>query len=169
MSDDAPVESSRSSEEAWNAALSYLSYRSRSHWELERHLRRRGYEQDLVEQALHRCNGLGLVDDQAFAAAFSRDRIRLRPRGVSRLEAELLQKGVSREDAEAGIRTAFEDEELTELELLEATARRRWRRLAAADPSTARRRLFGHLARSGFPIDDVWRIVERLAKGRRSE
>ncbi|MEE8175932.1 MAG: regulatory protein RecX [Gemmatimonadota bacterium] len=169
MSDDAPVESSRSSEEAWNAALSYLSYRSRSHWELERHLRRRGYEQDLVDQALHRCGGLGLVDDRAFAAAFSRDRIRLRPRGVTRLEAELLQKGVSREDAEAGIRTAFEDEELTELELLEATARRRWRRLAAADPSTARRRLFGHLARSGFPIDDVWRIVERLAKGRRSE
>jgi regulatory protein len=122
-----------------------------------------------VEQALHRCGRLGLVDDQAFAAAFSRDRIRLRPRGVSRLEAELLQKGVSREDAEAGIRAAFEDEELTELELLEATARRRWRRLAAADPSTARQRLFGHLARSGFPIDDVGRIVERLAKGGRSE
>ncbi|MCK5412087.1 MAG: RecX family transcriptional regulator [Gemmatimonadetes bacterium] len=169
MSDDAPPESPRTSEEAWNAVLSYLSYRSRSCRELERHLRRRGYEQDLVDRALHRCGELGLVDDRAFAAAFARDRIRLRPRGVSRLEAELLQKGVSREDAEAGIRAAFEDEELTELELLETTARRRWRRLVAADPSTARRRLFGHLARSGFPIDDVRRIVERLAKGGRSE
>ena len=165
MLDDAPPASSRSFEEAWNAVLSYLSYRSRSCRELERHLRRRGYEQNLVDRALHRCGELGLVDDRAFAAAFSRDRIRLRPRGVIRLEAELLRKGVSREDAEAGIRAAFKDEELTELELLEATARRRWRRLAAADPSTARRRLFGHLARSGFPIDDVRRIVECLAGG----
>lgn len=151
-------------EEAWNAALSYLSYRARSRRELERHLRRKGYESSLVHRVLRRCEELTLLDDLSFATAFVRDRIRLRPRGVTRLEAELVGKGVSRDDARAGIRAAFEDEQVTERDLLEVTARRRWRRLARTDAETARRRLYAHLVRSGFPPDEVQRAVAEMAK-----
>jgi len=150
--------------EAWNAALSYLSYRARSRHELERHLRRKGYQSSLVDRVLGRCEELTLLDDLLFAAAFVRDRIRLRPRGVSRLEAELVGKGVSRDDARDGIRAAFEEEEVTERDLLEATARRRWRRLTRTDAETARRRLYAHLVRSGFPPDEVQRAVAEIVK-----
>ncbi len=111
-----------------------------------------------------RCEELTLLDDLSFATAFVRDRIRLRPRGVTRLEAELVSKGVSRNDARDGIRAAFEEEEVTERDLLEVTARRRWRRLARADAETARRRLYAHLVRSGFPPDEVQRAVAEIVK-----
>lgn len=151
-------------EEAWNAALSYLSYRPRSRRELKRHLRRKGYPSSLVDRVLSRCEELTLLDDLSFATAFVRDRIRLRPRGVTRLEAELVGKGVSRDDARDGIRVAFEEEEVTERDLLEVTARRRWRRLARMDVGTARRRLYAHLVRSGFPPDEVQRAVAEIVK-----
>jgi regulatory protein len=151
-------------EEAWNAALSYLSYRPRSRRELKRHLRRKGYPSSLVDRVLGRCEELTLLDDLSFATAFVRDRIRLRPRGVTRLEAELVGKGVSRDDARDGIRVAFEEEEVTERDLLEVTARRRWRRLARLDAGTARRRLYAHLVRSGFPPDEVQRAVAEIVK-----
>ena len=151
-------------EEAWNAALSYLSYRARSRRELARHLRRKRYPSSLVDRVLDRCEELTLIDDLSFATAFVRDRIRLRPRGVTRLEAELVGKGVSRDDARDGIRAAFEEEEVTERDLLEVTARRRWRRLARTDAATARRRLYAHLVRSGFPPNEVQRAVAEIVK-----
>ncbi len=151
-------------EEAWNAVLSYLSYRARSRHELERHLRRKGYPSSLVDRVLGRCEELTLLDDLSFAAAFVRDRIRLRPRGVTRLEAELVSKGVSRDDARAGIRAAFEEEEVSERDLLEVAARRRWRRLARMDAEKARRRLYAHLVRSGFPPAEVQRAVAEIVK-----
>lgn len=152
-------------EEAWNAALSYLSYRVRSRRELERHLRRRGYECERIAAVVERCQRLSLLDDLSFATAFARDRIRLRPRGVLRLERELLAKGVGRADARAGIQAALRDEDVTELDLLRAAARKRWRRLSAADPAKARRRLYDHLVRSGFPRDHVREVVRLLAEG----
>ena len=151
-------------EEAWNAALSYLSYRARSRRELERHLRRRGYEPSLVDRVLCRCERLDLLDDLSFATAFTRDRIRLRPRGVARLESELLARGVAREDARECIRAAFAEEEVSELDLLESSARRRWTRLAATKPGTARRRLYAYLVRAGFPRDEVSRVVAAVAE-----
>ena len=151
-------------DEAWNAALSYLSYRARSRREVERHLQRRGYDSELIATVLSRCERLSLLDDLAFATTFARDRIRLRPRGVIRLESELLRKGVARAEAHAGIQAALREEEVTELELLQRAARRRWRRLSTADAAKARRRLYDHLVRSGFPRNDVREVVRLLAE-----
>jgi regulatory protein len=154
-------------EEAWNAALSYLSYRVRSRRELERHLQRRGYDSEPIAAVISRCERLSLLDDLSFATAFARDRIRLRPRGLMRLESELLRKGVARAEARAGIEAALREEEVTELDLLHAAARKRWRRLSMADPAKARRRLYDHLVRSGFPRNDVQEVVRLLAEDAR--
>ncbi len=153
-------------EEAWNAALSYLSYRARSRHELERQLRRRGYDTSVVSRVLARCERLDLLDDLSFATTFARDRIRLRPRGVARLESELIRKGVSRENAREGIRAALAEEEVTEHDLLEAAASKRWARLANTPADTARQRLYRHLVRAGFPRQEVRRIVARLVDER---
>lgn len=113
-----------------------------------------------------RCGELGYVDDRAFAAAFVRDRIRLKPRGVFRLRAELREKGVGESDAEAGIRRAFRETGTTERELLERAARKRWRRVGSDEPRTARRRLFEYLRRRGFPYAEIRDVVEEYLEGR---
>lgn len=149
-------------EEALRRAFRYLAHRPRARFELERHLSRRGYDDGLVSATLQRCEELGYVDDRAFSVAWTLDRIRLKPRGVATLRSELREKGVSEEDAEAGIRRAFADEGVEERDLLERAARKRWRARRSDDPLTVRRRLSTYLSRRGFPSGDIRDVVNRL-------
>lgn len=149
-------------EEALDRALRYLSHRPRSRFELERYLRDRGYVDAAVGAAIERLEELGYLDDREFAAAFARDRIRLRPRAAARIEAELRKRGVGREDARRGVADAMASEEVEEADLLRRAAEKAWRRLRDRDPGTARRRLLGYLSRRGFAASDAWPVVREL-------
>lgn len=147
-------------------ALGYLSHRPRSRLELERYLRRKGFEDRTRTAVIARCEELGYVDDREFAESFVRDRIRLRPRGVFRLKGELRQKGIDGPEAEEAIRAAFRDTGVSERDLLERAARKQWKRLRGKEPRTARRRLVGALRRRGFPAAEIYRIVEEIVGDR---
>ena len=149
--------------EASRIALRYLSVRPRSRREVELRLRREGAGPEATARTVDRLLELGYLDDPAFAAAFTRDRIRLKPCGLRRLRSELRSRGVSAEDAEAGIFEALSEEETTEAELLERAAAARARRIAGADPRVAKRRLFAFLARRGFDPGEARAWVERWA------
>ncbi len=149
-------------QEAMDVALSYLSHRSRSRAEVRRRLRREDFAEPVVEHVLARCEEMGYLDDREFAAGWARDRIRLKPRGRLRLVAELRKKGVSEADAEAGVERAFREADVTERELLERAARKRWESRRTDDPRTARRRLAGYLKRRGFPFHEIREVVDRL-------
>jgi regulatory protein len=149
-------------EDALRRALRYLSYRSRTRSEIVRYLERRGYGSAVVAATLERCEAQGYVDDRAFAASWTRDRIRLKPRGVAKLRGELRQRGITPADADAGIRKAFEEEGVSERDLVERAALRRWRIRRSNDPPTVRRRLSAYLRRRGFPAPDIRDVVDRL-------
>jgi regulatory protein len=149
------------------AALHLLSYRPRAEQELRSRLRSKEFPPALVEWCLRVLEEQGLIDDHAFASAFVRSRIRLRPRGRFRLAQELRQKGVSAEVAEQAIAETFEDEETSERALACEAARgwliRQGSRLAESLASTdrsrereqARQRLHAFLGRRGFGPDVI--------------
>jgi regulatory protein len=149
-------------QEAMRQALRYLSVRPRSRWEVERKLRDKGQGDVAVQATLERCEALGYLDDQAFAAAYSRDRIRLRPRSTKMLMAELAGKRVARPDAEAGIREALRDERVTETDLLARAADKGVRTLGSVDVEVARRRLTAYLGRRGFAGEAIREYVDGL-------
>jgi regulatory protein len=157
--------------EAIRIALRYLSVRPRSRRELELQLLGKGIDDNRVGAVLERCDELGYLDDRAFAAALARDRIRLRPCGVRSLEADLRSRGVSPDDASAGIRAAMEEEGVSEAELLERAAARRAASLAGLAPDIAARRLFAFLRRRGFAAADAREWIERIGGdlGRRQQ
>ncbi|HEX6941164.1 MAG TPA: regulatory protein RecX [Longimicrobiales bacterium] len=151
------------------AALNLLSYRARSEAELRRRLLRKDYPAEVVEACIAELAGNGLLDDAAFAASFVRDRVRGRPRGARRLAQELRAKGVDPATAAAAIDGTFAAEDVTELDLARQAASGWARRARGPKPAdrggatpedrwTARRRLYGYLARRGF-AGDVIRIV----------
>lgn len=150
------------SEAALRRALRYLTHRPRSRAEMERHLLRGGHDEGAVASAIARCEALGYVDDRAFAVSWTLDRIRLKPRGIARLRQELRKKGVPEADAEAGIRRAFDEEGITERELAERAARKKWRIRRSDDPLTIRRRLAAYLERRGFPSHEAREVIDRL-------
>lgn len=158
------------------AALRLLSARARTRTELARRLRRKGFQPGRIDLCLDRLEGAGLLDDQAVAAAFVRDRLRHRPRGKARLTSELRAKGVGQGAAEEAVERVFEDEEVSDEELAADVAARWVARqgapllaaLAAAERTPegekARRRLYGHLARRGFRGDALRQAMERAVE-----
>jgi regulatory protein len=149
---------------ARDAALALLSYRARSTAELRRRLLQKGFGPDIADRCVDEMRARGYLDDGAFAEAFVRDRLRLRPRGRRRLVAELRAKGVEPDTAAGAVARALEEAGATEQDLaLEAAragaARHRGTvRGAAPGPrarSRARRSLYGYLGRRGFAPDAV--------------
>ena len=113
---------------------------------------------------MQRCEDLGYLDDRAFAAAYARDRIRLRPRAVRLMVAELAVKGVPRPDAEAGVEGALRDEGVNERELLARAARKGSRTLGGVDPGAGRRRLFAYLSRRGFAAEAIRECMDEVSR-----
>lgn len=162
------------------AAMRLLAARARTRTELFRRLKRKSFDSERIERCLGRLEQSGLLDDEAAAAAFVRDRLRHRPRGRARLTSELRAKGIQQETAEGAIARVFEDEEVEE-ETLALQVAERWvtrqgpelLHALASDGNTperdaARRRLHGYLARRGFRGDALRSAMDRarsLARG----
>jgi regulatory protein len=151
-------------DDAWRAreaALSLLTYRSRSAAELRRRLGRKGFDPEVAGRTVERMRELGVVDDAAFAETFVRDRVRRRPKGKRRLADELRAKGVDAETARAAVDEVLEREDATELDLARQAAAK-WRPQPGEEPARARRRLHGFLARRGFAGETVRQVMEEV-------
>jgi regulatory protein len=154
------------------AALNILSYRARTRAELKRKLMGKGFHLARVEPCLDRLERRGLLDDEAVAAAFVRDRIRLRPRGKLRLTQELRTKGIPQNVAGRVVDDVLEQEEVTEGDLVRqvvsgwlsrqgaGTVQALGARERTPASGKARRRLQGYLARRGFASSALSRAMD---------
>jgi SOS response regulatory protein OraA/RecX len=118
-----------------------------------------------VDPCLDLLERRGLLDDDAVAAAFVRDRLHHRPRGRARLSSELRAKGITPERAQHVVDRVLSEEEVTDASLAREVANgwlsrqgpkvRRALSAAPRDPERerARRRLYAYLARRGFGGD----------------
>lgn len=156
-------------------ALRLLGRRSHATAELSRKLSLRGYELGAVAAAVARLRSAGLLDDERFAASFTRYALAGRAQGRRLLEAKLKARGVERTLAAAVVQGALTDED--EVRLATETAGKflaREARKPARGPRTGparvapqaiqHHRLAAHLARRGFAYDIVHRVVRGLGE-----
>ena len=142
--------------------LRQLAVRPRTRQELATALRRRGVEDEIVEEILDRYDEVGMIDDAAFARAWVTSRHHGKGLARRALAGELRRKGVGSEEVGAALEELDSDTE-------EATARalvdRRLRVDSSTAPEAAFRRLTGMLARKGYPAGLAIRVVkEALAE-----
>lgn len=143
-------------ERAYQQALLYLSYRTRSESEIRQNLRKHELPEDVIEHTLSRLREARLADDEKFASAWVENRNTFRPRSRRALAVELRQKGLSDEAAQSAL-SAVDDEVLA----YEAGLKKvnRFRDLEWVE---FRRKLSEFLARRGFPYSVVAPVVSRL-------
>ena len=127
-------------------ALGLLAVRPRSRRELERRLLQARFDLDEVRDVLARLEGVGLVDDGAFARQYAEHRFRSRREGRRAVADGLRAAGISPELTEATVGEAPDDEEERALSL----ARSRVPRLAGLEPARAFTRLSSLLTRRGY-------------------
>ena len=127
-------------------ALGLLAVRQRSRRELERRLVQAGFETDEVREELDRLEGVGLIDDEAFARAVVESRMGVRGESRRAVASKLAQAGVSADVAGEALDGSVEDEDARALRLAEQRATR----LGGLAPEVAFQRLTGFLARRGY-------------------
>lgn len=163
----------------FDAGLRFLEARPRSIAEVRRRLGEAGYAPALIEGAVTRLLELGILDDEAFAAAWIASRDRAHPRGARALRAELLRKGI---DAETIAAALEEREELAapandqiranddvvsadEAAARQLISRNRPALDRVADPRKRRQRAYALLARHGFDPDVASRMAGAALEG----
>ena len=128
-------------------------------------LTRRGHSAAACRDVLAELTRLGLLDDHQFAQSFIRSLMRAKPAGARLLTSRLIQRGVPRDIATKSVADALAsvDQRQEATRLARARADRMPARL---EPEARRRRLFGLLARRGFPPDICFAAVAEVLGGR---
>ena len=148
----------------FDRALNMLAFRARSSAELARALVRKGAARPDADRAITLLQEQGLLDDGAFAQAFTRAKVLGANQSRRRVQQELARKGVARDVSDAAITAVFEDEGVDQRALVEAAARKKLRTLATLEPVVRRRRLYAFLARRGYDGDDIRRAMQAVGE-----
>jgi regulatory protein len=147
------------------AALRFLEPRQRSIGEVRRRLASAGYQSELVDGAIEKLKGLGILDDATFAQAWVESRDRARPRGERALRRELQVKGIERGVVDDAMEQRRPDPG-GDADPDVAAAERLMQRHAAAltriaDPRKRRARAYALLARNGFDSEIAMTMAAR--------
>ena len=141
--------------------LDSLTRSARTRGQLADLLARKGVPEEAAESVLDRFTELGLVDDAAYAEAFTRSRHEHKGLGSRAIAFELRRRSVPDEVVQEAVSALDpEQEEQTAFRL----ARERQARMSRLPKEVQTRRLAGFLARKGYGGDVVGRAIrEALA------
>ena len=147
---------------ARTAALLLLGRRELSAFQLRDRLRRKGFPDNVIDQALSDLRGTGAVDDSRAASARARhDRV-VRRHGRARVLRQVQAMGVDSDTAREAVSAAFDD--VDETQMIEEAISRRLRNGPFPDDPAGVRRLYGWLLRQGFDGDKVSRLLRRRSR-----
>ena len=147
---------------AYNYALNLLSARPYSVKALHRKLIQKEYPAADADDAIRRLVDAGLLDDAKFAEQYARSKILSTGASKRRLQQDLYRKGIKGDVATAAIANVIADEEIDTAAIVEKVARKKLAQLGDLEPLVLRRRLFGFLARRGYDVDEIKRVVSSL-------
>jgi regulatory protein len=147
---------------AYNYALNLLAARPYSSSALRRKLGQKEYPAADADDAIRRLLDNGLLDDAKFAEQFARSRMLSTGASKRRLTQDLYRKGIKGDVATSAIANVIDQDEIDPAAVIERVARKKLAQLGDLEPVVLRRRLFAFLARRGYDIDEIKRVVSLL-------
>lgn len=142
-------------------ALTLLTARSYTARDLRRKLEQKGFDSTEIGATIERLTQSGLIDDARFASDYARQRL-ARGTAARRVTQELARKGIQPAIAGAAVAVVADEEQIDPTAAMEELARKKLRAVAALDADTQRRRVFGFLARRGYELEDIKRVIARV-------
>ena len=148
---------------AYNYALNLLAARPYSSSALRRKLIQKEYEAADADDAIRRLLDNGILNDARFAEQYARSKMLSTGASKRRLTQDLYRKGIKGDVATTAIANVVEQDEIDPAAVIERVARKKLAQLGDLEPLILRRRLFGFLARRGYDLDEIKRVVSLLA------
>ena len=142
-------------DKAYNHAIFFLGFRSRSQAEIEDYLRGKKYSPEVIAETVDRLIQEEYLSDESFARTWVAERERFRPRSRKALRYELRQKGVSDTVIENVLADLDEDE--LAWRAIEGKLRQ-WQHLEQEDFN---KKALGFLSRRGFNYEIARQAVDR--------
>ena len=147
---------------AYNYALNLLGARPYSSSALYRKLIQKQYSAADANDAIRRLVDNGLLDDKKYAEQYARSKILTTGVSKRRLQQDLYRKGIKGDVATNAIANVLEQEEIDPAVVIDRVAKRKLAQLGDLEPLVLRRRLFAFLARRGYDVDEIKRVVSSL-------
>ncbi|MCX7929590.1 MAG: RecX family transcriptional regulator [Chlorobi bacterium] len=138
----------------------FFAHRVRSSGEIIERLRRLGAEPTDIRDVLEYLCARGLLDDERFARAFVRDKVRFHTASAAAIRHTLLAKGISAELADRILAEEYPSQ--NEFDRAYAVAEKAWCRVTSLEPRKRYRRVRDRLLRQGYSPSLVRHILERL-------
>jgi regulatory protein len=139
-------------------AYRYLSHRDRSARETVDHLKKKGFEEAVVQETLRYLKEAKYLDDRRFAEHWARTRAENRQYGKYRLRQELIGKGLPNDLIDKTLDTLFET--VKEIDLARAVVEKKLPSMQDLPADKRKSRLVGLLQRKGFSLDIVYKVLD---------
>jgi len=147
---------------AYNYALNLLAARPYAARALHRKLIQKKYSAADADDVIRRLLDNGLLDDERFAEQYARSKMLSTGASKRRLTQDLYRKGIKGDVATSAIANVIDQDEIDPAVVIERVARKKLAQLGDLEPVVLRRRLFAFLARRGYDVDEIKRIVSLL-------
>ena len=139
-------------------AYRLLSYRQRSTGEITQRLKAKGFTSKVVAKTVKYLSELDYLNDENFARAWVRTKMRLKPAGWPLLRYQLRQKGVADEITEKVI-SDFAGR-YDEIDVARKVAASRRPRYKGIEPLKLKKRLYDYLRRRGFSQEAILQAIK---------
>ena len=104
-------------------AIKLLSIRKRSFFEMIDRLKRKEFEDDVIDEVIKELFEYKYLNDEEFAEAYINDRINFNPRGSFLVKKELREKGIAENIVDQKIKELFPEKK--EMELAREAAKKK--------------------------------------------
>jgi regulatory protein len=162
--DEQTIEKLKSAEaetRAKNIAINFLSYRPRSSKEVIFHLTKKGFEPECAEIVARQLQSIKMIDDNLFAYAFVRDRLKRKPMGHALLRQQLLAKGISSAMADKVLAelVSLQSQQVSALQAAKRKIQLTQHSTKIIDTKKRKKRILDYLLRRGFTYEIALRTV----------
>jgi len=146
-------------EKFYSRALSFLSYRPRSRFELERYLGKKMASQNpcvqpIIKKIIAKLERKNLLNESEFARWWINQRLKFRPKGKLVLKSELIKKGVDRQIIKQALDKIDEEQILKDF----YQKKLKKKKLLLAD----KQKLINYLKRRGFLWENIRSLIDDL-------
>jgi regulatory protein len=117
-----------------------------------------------IDSTIERLTSAGLLDDSRYAEQFARGRLMGPGASKRRIRQQLFQRGIPNAIADPAIDRVVDDESIDLEAVIEKVARKKLASLGSLEPPVIKRRLYSHLARRGYDIDEINAVMKKLLK-----
>lgn len=142
-------------------ALRYLGERARTTYEVRQKLKKKGFQEEVIEPVLQRMDELGYLDDSGYTAAFIQGRLASKGYGPLRIRQDLQRRGIAAPVVDAALNRLISTEQA--LDNAVRQAEKRWALLQKErDVRKRRKKLYDYLLRRGYDFDTVRAALDRV-------